>query len=169
MQDNVHIKHLGLCDYQSTFDAMKAFTQQRDESTPDEIWYLEHSPVFTQGQAGKKEHILNPNHSIPIVQSDRGGQVSYHGPRQLIVYFLCNLRISTSPLSVTKNKILSNLFYIFFINSCYIWFYFMFRCKLCEKISIVQVRLILNNYLHYTVQYIPMLPERNLCKKYEYT
>ena len=66
---------------------MKAFTTQRGAATPDEIWLLEHFPVFTQGLAGKAEHVLNP-HNIPIVQTDRGGQVTYHGPGQLMAYLL---------------------------------------------------------------------------------
>ena len=70
---------------------MKCFTTQRLPDTPDEIWLLEHFPVYTQGQAGKAEHILNPN-TIPIVQTDRGGQVTYHGPGQLIAYFLVNIQ-----------------------------------------------------------------------------
>jgi lipoyl(octanoyl) transferase len=70
---------------------MQEFTQNRDEKTLDEIWILEHSAVYTQGQAGKAEHILNHN-QIPIVQSDRGGQVTYHGPGQLLAYFLLDCR-----------------------------------------------------------------------------
>jgi lipoyl(octanoyl) transferase len=70
---------------------MKEFTNTRTEQTADEIWLLEHPPVFTQGQAGKPEHVLNPG-SIPIVQTDRGGQVTYHGPGQLVMYVLFDLR-----------------------------------------------------------------------------
>ena len=70
---------------------MHDFTDTRDENSVDEIWLVEHNPVFTQGQAGKAEHVLNPG-DIPIVQSDRGGQVTYHGPGQLVVYFLINIR-----------------------------------------------------------------------------
>lgn len=84
------IKNLGIKDYLPVWREMKAFTENRTEES-DEIWILEHTPVFTQGQAGKKEHILQSS-NIPIVQSDRGGQVTYHGPGQLIVYFLLNLR-----------------------------------------------------------------------------
>lgn len=73
--------------YHDTWAAMKAFTTQRGAATPDEIWLLEHFPVFTQGLAGKAEHVLNP-HNIPIVQTDRGGQVTYHGPGQLMAYLL---------------------------------------------------------------------------------
>lgn len=70
---------------------MQTFTQERDAATPDEIWLLQHHPVFTQGQAGKHEHLLNPG-KIPVVQTDRGGQVTYHGPGQLVVYLLLDLR-----------------------------------------------------------------------------
>ncbi len=78
-------------DYQPVWDAMREFTDQRTTDTHDEIWLLQHSPVFTQGQAGKDEHILNPGR-IPVVNSDRGGQITYHGPGQLICYVLLNLR-----------------------------------------------------------------------------
>ncbi|MDA9272238.1 lipoyl(octanoyl) transferase LipB [bacterium] len=84
------IRHLGLQPYQSTWDNMKRFTIERDEKTVDELWLLEHPPVYTQGQAGKAEHILNPS-TIPIVQTDRGGQVTYHGPGQLVAYVLMNI------------------------------------------------------------------------------
>lgn len=80
-----------LQDYQATWQAMREFTDQRDANSQDEIWLLEHSAVFTQGQAGKAEHVLNP-HDISVVQSDRGGQVTYHGPGQLIAYCLFDLR-----------------------------------------------------------------------------
>ncbi|GAM78721.1 octanoate-(acyl-carrier-protein)-protein-N-octan oyltransferase [Vibrio ishigakensis] len=70
---------------------MHQFTDERDENTADQVWIVEHNPVFTQGQAGKEEHVLNAG-DIPIVKSDRGGQVTYHGPGQMVVYFLLNLR-----------------------------------------------------------------------------
>ena len=70
---------------------MHEFTDQRTDDTPDEVWLVEHNPVFTQGQAGKAEHLINTG-DIPVVQSDRGGQVTYHGPGQLVAYFLINLR-----------------------------------------------------------------------------
>ncbi len=85
------IRNLGRCDYSETFERMRAFTDARDVSTPDELWLLEHEPVFTQGQAGKPEHLLAPG-NIPVVQSDRGGQITYHGPGQLVVYFLLDLQ-----------------------------------------------------------------------------
>jgi lipoyl(octanoyl) transferase len=85
------IRELGLQSYIETYEKMKDFTLSRDEQTIDEIWILQHPPVFTQGQAGKQEHIFHRGH-IPIVQSDRGGQVTYHGPGQLVVYFLLDCR-----------------------------------------------------------------------------
>ncbi|MBU0745119.1 MAG: lipoyl(octanoyl) transferase LipB [Gammaproteobacteria bacterium] len=91
MTNNIIIKNLGLCDYHQTWLKMQEFTLNRNSSTPDEIWLLEHPPVFTQGMAGKPEHVLNPK-EIPIVQTDRGGQVTYHGPGQLVCYLLFDLR-----------------------------------------------------------------------------
>lgn len=78
-------------DYLSTWEAMRAFTAARTLDTPDEIWLVEHTPVYTQGLAGKPEHLLAPSH-IPVVQSDRGGQVTYHGPGQVVAYVLLDLR-----------------------------------------------------------------------------
>lgn len=80
-----------LQDYQTIFDAMRTFTQNRSTSGQDEIWFLEHPPVFTQGQAGKAEHIINTQ-NIPVIQSDRGGQVTYHGPGQLMIYVLWDIK-----------------------------------------------------------------------------
>lgn len=91
ISDNLKIRWLGRQDYLSCWQAMQDFTNQRDENTVDEIWLLEHEPVFTQGQNGKAEHVLNPG-NIPVVQTDRGGQVTYHGPGQLMVYTLIDLR-----------------------------------------------------------------------------
>lgn len=76
--------------YQTTWEAMKCFTLQRDSNTIDELWLLEHEPVYTQGLAGKAEHLLNPQ-QIPVVQSDRGGQITYHGPGQLMLYSLFDI------------------------------------------------------------------------------
>lgn len=87
----INIRNLGLQPYLTVWDKMKSFTSMRNESTIDELWLLEHLAVYTQGQAGKAEHILNPN-DIPIVQSDRGGQVTYHGPGQLVAYVLMDIR-----------------------------------------------------------------------------
>ncbi|EGA68020.1 lipoate-protein ligase B [Vibrio sinaloensis DSM 21326] len=91
MQNQLVVKYLGRQDYQPIWQAMHDFTDTRTEETRDEVWLVEHNPVFTQGQAGKAEHLLNTG-DIPVVQSDRGGQVTYHGPGQLVAYFLINLR-----------------------------------------------------------------------------
>lgn len=85
------VKDLGLIDYVSTCQAMKDFTLSRQVETDDELWLLEHPPVFSQGSNGKEEHLLNIG-AIPLVQSDRGGQVTYHGPGQLIAYTLFDLK-----------------------------------------------------------------------------
>lgn len=85
------LKWLGRVDYESTLLAMQEFTSLRDDGTRDEIWFLEHHPVFTLGMNGKPEHVLNAG-DIPVIQVDRGGQVTYHGPGQLVVYPLLNLR-----------------------------------------------------------------------------
>ena len=87
----VNIRSLGLTEYSETFEEMKHFTKLRTSDTADEIWFTEHHPVFTQGIAGKEEHILEPR-EIPIVHSDRGGQVTYHGPGQVMGYLLFDLR-----------------------------------------------------------------------------
>lgn len=84
-------RFLGLVDYDEAFSAMKAFTQNRTEDTPDELWLLEHPAVFTQGVAGKAAHLLAPG-DIPVVKIDRGGQVTYHGPGQWVVYVLLDIR-----------------------------------------------------------------------------
>ncbi|OZB31277.1 MAG: octanoyltransferase [Pseudomonas sp. 34-62-33] len=85
------VRHLGLVDYQPTLEAMRQLTRERDERTPDEIWLLQHPRVFTQGQAGKAEHVLAAG-DIPVVQVERGGQVTYHGPGQLVAYLMLDLR-----------------------------------------------------------------------------
>jgi lipoyl(octanoyl) transferase len=85
------LRHLGRVDYESTWLAMQTFTERRDASTRDEIWLLEHPPVFTLGMNGKAEHILAAG-DIPVVKIDRGGQVTYHGPGQLVAYPLLDLR-----------------------------------------------------------------------------
>jgi len=91
VSQKVIVRIPGRVEYLPTWRAMQAFTQTRDENTPDEIWMLEHPPVFTQGRAGKAEHVLAPG-EIPVVQVDRGGQVTYHGPGQLVGYLLIDLR-----------------------------------------------------------------------------
>lgn len=85
------VRRLGLRDYLPTWEAMRAFTDARTPGTPSELWIVEHPAVFTQGQAGKAEHLLAPG-EIPVVQTDRGGQVTYHGPGQLVIYLLVSLR-----------------------------------------------------------------------------
>ena len=95
----LRVRRLGLADYQTVFDAMQAFTAARQPDTPDELWVVQHPPVFTQGLAGKPEHILLPT-PIPVIQTDRGGQVTYHGPGQLVVYLL--LRLDRYALSIRE-------------------------------------------------------------------
>ncbi|WP_144822588.1 lipoyl(octanoyl) transferase LipB [Marinobacter piscensis] len=84
------VRSLGQQPYPDTWEAMKSFTADRNEHTTDELWCLEHPRVYTQGQAGKPEHILAPG-DIPVIQVDRGGQVTYHGPGQLVVYLMIGL------------------------------------------------------------------------------
>ena len=84
------VKRLGCVDYEPTFHAMQAFTAARTPETPDELWIVEHPPVYTLGQAGKPEHILR-DVGIPLVRIDRGGQVTYHGPGQVVIYLLLDL------------------------------------------------------------------------------
>ena len=88
------IRQLGIQDYQTVWQKMQSFTDARTEHTTDEIWLVQHPPVFTQGQAGKPEHLLNPDaiSTIPIVQSDRGGQITYHGIGQQIMYVLIDIK-----------------------------------------------------------------------------
>lgn len=87
----MQIRNLGRVDYAPTYDAMVAFTEARTADTPDELWVCEHSPVFTQGIAGKDDHLLAPG-DIPVVKTNRGGQVTYHGPGQVVVYPLIDLQ-----------------------------------------------------------------------------
>lgn len=86
----MRVRLLGTQPYEPVWQAMRALTDQRQADTPDELWLLQHAPVFTQGQAGKAEHVLAPG-SIPVVQVDRGGQVTYHGPGQLMGYLLLDV------------------------------------------------------------------------------
>ena len=96
MNDVIIRQFDSLIPYQPLWEAMQKFTASRQSDTVDEIWLLEHLPVFTQGLAGKPEHVLNP-HEIPMIQTDRGGQITYHGPGQLMAYLLCDLnRLSLS-------------------------------------------------------------------------
>ena len=106
------IKHLGRVDYEPTYQAMVAFTDDRTDSTPDELWIVEHPPVFTQGMAGKPEHLLQHS-KIPVVQVDRGGQIPYHGPGQVVVYTMIDFKrrhISVRDLvSRLENSIIATL------------------------------------------------------------
>ena len=85
------MRRFGLADYEPVWRAMQSFTDSRDENTVDELWLVQHPPVFTQGQAGKAEHVLAPG-NISVVQVDRGGQVTYHGPGQIVAYPLVDIR-----------------------------------------------------------------------------
>ncbi|MEW6313804.1 MAG: lipoyl(octanoyl) transferase LipB [Pseudomonadota bacterium] len=86
------IRHFGLLEYQPTWRAMQDFTAARDPDTPDEAWLLQHPPVYTLGLNGKPEHLLRADTGIPVVKVDRGGQITYHGPGQIIVYLLLDLQ-----------------------------------------------------------------------------
>lgn len=91
IENKLIIRNLGSQPYQDSWQAMRDFTENRDENSIDEIWIVEHPQVFTQGLAGKAEHLL-ANTDIPVVKSDRGGQITFHGPGQLVVYLLINIR-----------------------------------------------------------------------------
>jgi len=88
--DTLIIRHLGRVDYETAWHDMQRFTEYRDANTPDELWFLEHPPVFTLGRNGSQKH-LHSNGTIPVLNVDRGGQVTYHGPGQLVVYTLLNI------------------------------------------------------------------------------
>ena len=90
--DQVRIKHLGRVEFEPIWRAMQTFTMSRTPDTPDEFWVLEHPPVYTLGQAGKPEHLLHAT-DIPVIGIDRGGQITYHGPGQLVIYTLVDLRL----------------------------------------------------------------------------
>ena len=91
MTTSLLVRRLGRVPYLSTFEAMQRFTAERTPDAPDELWLCEHPPIYTQGLAGKADHVLNPG-DIPVVQSNRGGQVTYHGPGQVVAYPLLNLQ-----------------------------------------------------------------------------
>ena len=88
----VQIRFLGMVDYQKVFDAMKRFTQDRSATTADEIWVLQHPPVFTLGLAGEPRNLHTPIDSIPLIEVDRGGEITYHGPGQIVIYLLLDLK-----------------------------------------------------------------------------
>lgn len=90
MPNPIAVKYPGSSDYQRTWDAMRDFTNRRNAETHDELWIVEHAPVFTQGLNGRAEHLLDPG-NIPVVQIDRGGQITYHGPGQLVLYCLLDI------------------------------------------------------------------------------
>lgn len=100
----VIVKDLGRTDYEPIFHAMQTFTEERTKESIDEIWFTEHEPVFTQGQAGKQEHLLAPG-DIPVVQTDRGGQVTYHGPGQITGYLMFDIR----RLSIGVRDLVTNI------------------------------------------------------------
>jgi lipoyl(octanoyl) transferase len=91
VSQKLRIRRLGVVDYQSTWDDMKRFVDARSQSTVDEFWVLQHPPVFTLGQAADKVHLLAPG-EIPVIQTDRGGQVTYHGPGQLVIYVMVDVK-----------------------------------------------------------------------------
>jgi lipoyl(octanoyl) transferase len=113
------IRNLGLQPYQSVWQSMKSFTSERKVDTPDELWLLEHEAVYTQGQAGKSEHILDPK-IISIIKTDRGGQITYHGPGQLVAYVLMDIRrrqISIRSFVSQLEQVIVNLLKYFNINA----------------------------------------------------
>ena len=116
------IRALGIAAYEPTWRAMQDFTAQRNAHTPDEIWLLQHPPVYTQGLAGKPEHLLRTDTGIPVVKIDRGGQITYHGPGQLVAYLLLDLkrrRLSVRPLVRKMESAVINLLGDYGINARY--------------------------------------------------
>lgn len=113
------VRQLGQQEYSQIWQNMRTFTDQRDHNTEDEIWLVEHPAVFTQGQAGKAEHILASS-DIPIIQSDRGGQITYHGPGQIIAYLLLDIRrrgIKVRPLVTLLEQTIIELLEKYDINA----------------------------------------------------
>lgn len=112
MSQILTVCHLGRQSYEPVWQAMKHFTEQRTPQTSDELWFVEHDPVFTLGQVGKLEHVLDPG-DIPVIKVDRGGQVTYHGPGQLVVYVLLDIRRAGSGprklVTVLENSVISLL------------------------------------------------------------
>ena len=108
----MHIRHLGLRPYLETWDAMRTYTAARDTNSAYELCLVQHPPVFTQGQAGKTEHLLAPG-DIPVIHIDRGGQITYHGPGQIIMYLLLDIRRSNigirSLVSMIENSVITLL------------------------------------------------------------
>ncbi len=119
VSDQLIVRSLGRVPYEPIWEAMKTLTAQRDKSTVDEFWLLEHDPVFTQGQAGKAEHLLRTG-DIPVVQVDRGGQVTYHGPGQLVGYLLVDIErknIGARELVTRIEKVIVNTLRFFGVES----------------------------------------------------
>ena len=106
------IRELGLCDYHDIWQAMRDYTETRGGSADDALWVVEHPPVYTQGLAGKAEHVLNPG-NIPVVAIDRGGQITYHGPGQLVIYLLWDIKSAgvgvRALVSLIENSIIALL------------------------------------------------------------
>ena len=100
----LELRNLGLAAYEPVWREMQAFTDNRDDQTVDQLWLVQHPPVFTQGQAGKAEHVLAPG-DIPVIQVDRGGQVTYHGPGQIVAYPLLDIRRKGIGIKVFVNRI----------------------------------------------------------------
>ena len=114
----ITIKEKGIQDYTSTWKEMISFTENRSEDTEDELWTLEHNSVFTQGLTGKSEHLLKET-EIEVIQSDRGGQITYHGPGQIIVYCLIDIkRLGTIKL---------------FLDTCRLSKHYVKTCKTCKN------------------------------------
>ncbi|MDM8569095.1 lipoyl(octanoyl) transferase LipB [Thiotrichales bacterium HSG1] len=116
---NIIVRNLGIVSYPPIHKAMQYFTNTRNVNTPDELWVLQHQPIYTLGQASKSEHLLNTN-NIQIYQSDRGGQVTYHGPGQLIVYVLIDIKrakLGVKKLIYVLEQAIINCLSIFKINS----------------------------------------------------
>jgi len=112
---NIDVKDLGIQDYAEIYDAMRNFNEQRDASTLDQIWLLEHQPVYTVGLSDKTEHLLNTA-DIPVIKTDRGGQVTYHGPGQLIAYLLIDLK--RRPYAIKKLVSLMESSIIEYLQDC---------------------------------------------------
>lgn len=91
-ESSILVRRLGLCNYEPVWRDMQAFTVARTDDTPDELWLVEHPPVYTQGLAGKPEHLPRIDNGIPVVKTDRGGQITFHGPGQVVIYTLIDLR-----------------------------------------------------------------------------
>jgi lipoyl(octanoyl) transferase len=111
-RSSILVKRLGRVDYEPTWRAMQDFTTQRKDDTPDELWLLEHPPVYTLGIAGRDEHLPRAANGIPVVRIDRGGQITYHGPGQVVVYLLLDMKrrgLSVRPLVQLMEKAVINL------------------------------------------------------------